>query len=72
VVEEAVTGILVEPGDVAGFAGAVLRLLGDQPLREEMGRAGRRRAEALFGVDRHVEGVLRAYGRVLGEGGVRG
>jgi glycosyltransferase involved in cell wall biosynthesis len=71
VVEDGVTGLLVEPGDVAGFAGAVLRLLGDQPLREEMGRAGRRRAGALFGVDRHVEGVLRAYGRVLGEGAVR-
>jgi glycosyltransferase involved in cell wall biosynthesis len=59
-------GVLVTPGDVGGFVAAVVRLLKDVPLREQMGRAGRRRAEALFDVDRHVAAVLDAYRSVLG------
>jgi glycosyltransferase involved in cell wall biosynthesis len=42
------TGYLVEPGDVAGMAAAVIRLLNDPELRGNMGRAGRLRAERLF------------------------
>jgi glycosyltransferase involved in cell wall biosynthesis len=61
VVEEGVTGFLVEPGDVAGFASAVVRLLEDPALRERLGSSGRRRAEARFGVEAHVSAVLDAY-----------
>jgi glycosyltransferase involved in cell wall biosynthesis len=65
VVEDGVTGVLVRPGDVDGFVTAIARLLDDLPLRERMGQAGRRRAEALFGVDRHVAAVLEAYRSIL-------
>lgn len=44
------TGILVEPGRPEALAAALRRLLGDAPLRGEMGRAARTRAEAEFSV----------------------
>jgi glycosyltransferase involved in cell wall biosynthesis len=46
VVEDGVSGILVDPGDVKGIANAVVRLLGDRAEAERMGLAGRERANA--------------------------
>jgi len=59
------TGYLVPPGDAPAFAAAVVRLLRDPALRARFGAAGRRRAEALFDVERHVARVLHAYASVL-------
>ena len=42
-VEDGVTGFLVEPGDVAGLRVALERLLADPMLRRRMGREARRR-----------------------------
>src|SRR5207302_1116688 len=42
-VEDGVTGYLVEPGDVAGLRAAIERLLADPALRRRLGRAGRAR-----------------------------
>jgi glycosyltransferase involved in cell wall biosynthesis len=61
VVEDQVTGLLVTPGDIHGFSSAVIRLLDDPALSERFGKAGRQRAETLFGVEAHVTGVLKAY-----------
>jgi glycosyltransferase involved in cell wall biosynthesis len=61
VVDDGVTGLLVKPVDVAGFASAVIRLLSDPAFRERLGSAGRRHAEARFGVAAHVAAVLDAY-----------
>jgi glycosyltransferase involved in cell wall biosynthesis len=61
VVDDGVTGLLVEPGDTGAFASAVIRLLADPALRSRLGRAGRRRVEERFTVDAHVAGVLEAY-----------
>jgi len=61
IVEHDVTGLLVPPGDVRGFADAVQRLLADPALRHSLGAAARRRAEALFAVGPHAERVLEAY-----------
>ncbi len=41
-------GLLVEPNDVAGLAEAMAAILDDPKRADEMGRAGRRRAEQLF------------------------
>ena len=57
-VVDGATGVLVAPGDVAGLAGALRRLVGDAGLRGAMGAAGRARALALYD-----EGVV--VGRVL-------
>ena len=42
------TGLLVPPGDPAGLAAALQRLIDDPDLALRMGRRGRQRAEALF------------------------
>jgi len=56
------TGLLVEPGDVDGFAAAVVRLLEDVPLRERLGSAATRDLRERFAWERLVETVERAYG----------
>jgi glycosyltransferase involved in cell wall biosynthesis len=56
------TGWLVEPGDVASFADAVVRLLQDARLRERLGRAAARDVRSRLAWERLVETVERAYG----------
>jgi glycosyltransferase involved in cell wall biosynthesis len=55
------TGWLVEAGDVAGFAGAVVRLLEDAPLRERLGRAAAQDVQGRLAWERLAETVERAY-----------
>lgn len=54
------TGLLVEPGDVAGLAQAMGRLAGDAALRERLGVAARERAKA-FSAERAID----SYERLL-------
>lgn len=56
------TGWLVPPGDVVAFAGAVVRLLEDAPLRTRMGDAAARDVRERLAWDRLVQTVERAYG----------
>jgi len=67
VVENGVTGLLVPTADVGAFTVAVVRLLEDPMLCQRLGGAGRRRAEARFGIEAHAAGVFEAY-RVVLEG----
>ncbi len=55
-------GWLVEPGDVDGFADAVVRLLEDASLRDRLGESAARDARERFAWERLVENVERAYG----------
>lgn len=48
IIDEGVTGRLVEPGDIHGFAQAMLALIDDPLLRAQMGAAGRERAVRLY------------------------
>lgn len=57
------TGFLTEPGDAQGLASHVITLLRDPALREQMGRAGRARVEALFS----AEAMTAAYRQALQE-----
>lgn len=66
VVEHGVTGLLVEPGDVAGLAEAVLSLLQDATLRRRYGEAGRRRAESQFDQRRLIARMQGVYRDILG------
>lgn len=65
VVEDGVTGFLVPSADVGAFTAAVVRLLDDPVLCRRLGGAGRRRAEARFGIEAHAASVLEAYRAVL-------
>jgi sugar transferase (PEP-CTERM/EpsH1 system associated) len=53
-VDETRSGFLVPPRDPVALAEAILCLALDRSRRESMGAAGRRRAEACFGLDRMV------------------
>ena len=55
------TGWLVEPGDVAAFAEAVVRLLDDAPLRQRLGEAAARDLRERFAWEHLVETVEWAY-----------
>jgi glycosyltransferase involved in cell wall biosynthesis len=61
IVEHGVTGILVEPGDVAGLAGALDRLTGDRELAVKMGDAGHARASRLFALPQMVSAMESVY-----------
>jgi glycosyltransferase involved in cell wall biosynthesis len=63
VVAEEKTGLLVPPEDSHTLAAAIIRLLKDRPLRESMGREGRKLVEADFSTDRMVEKMHALYHR---------
>ncbi len=63
-VEDGVTGILVEPEDAPGFAAAVKRLLENEPLRRQMGAAGRERARMLFSPETYRARMMAIYGEL--------
>jgi glycosyltransferase involved in cell wall biosynthesis len=53
------------------MAARCIEILKDDEHRREMGRAGRRRAAALFSADRVVSQYERLYERALAGSGVR-
>ena len=65
VVKHTETGYLLPVGDVEGMAARTLEILKCDERRRAMGRAGRRRAEALFGAERIVNQYERYYEKVL-------
>lgn len=64
-VDNGVDGLLVEPGDAAGLANAVSRLLDDPGLRTRMGNAGRKKATERFALTKSIEAVHGVYDEVL-------
>jgi len=60
VIEHERTGILCPPGDVEVAATAVLRLLGDEPLRGRLGAAALAEAEATYSWSAHTRRILDA------------
>jgi L-malate glycosyltransferase len=61
IVEPQVTGLLVPPGDVDGFAAAVQSLVCDPIRRAAMGEQGRRRVAERFSPQRHVAQIEQVY-----------
>lgn len=65
VVDEGRSGMLVSPGDPAGLATAITRLLEAPALRREMGEGGRRIVLERFNVHRNIQELEELYRRVL-------
>lgn len=61
------TGILIPAGESGAIATAILDLLRNEPQRKAMGVAGRKRAEDLFDIRRHVRRVEEVYDALLGD-----
>lgn len=66
VVDDGVTGILVEPRDHHGLAAAIVRLIKDEQSRQRMAAAGFERVSAGFTVERMVAETANVYARVAG------
>ncbi len=61
-VEDGMTGFVVERGDAAAIADGILKLVADPALRERMGQAGREAARIKFDLEQNVERVVELYG----------
>jgi L-malate glycosyltransferase len=66
VVEDQVTGLLVEPRDHHALAAAIVRLIRDEQNRQRMGGAGFERVSERFTVERMVAETANVYARVAG------
>ncbi len=64
-VEEGVNALLVEPGDVAGLAAVLGRLLDEPALRHAFGAHGRRRYEQLFTARTMAERIIACTGALF-------
>jgi glycosyltransferase involved in cell wall biosynthesis len=61
------TGLIFTPGDVQALNAAVLRLIGDEPLRIRLGAAARQKAIASLSVDRMVDAYVDLATRIAAE-----
>lgn len=64
-VEDGVTGLLVDPDTPENLAAAMVRLLGDEARRREMGVAARNRILTHFTLERQADEVERIYREML-------
>jgi glycosyltransferase involved in cell wall biosynthesis len=71
IVRDGATGYLVAPRDPEALA-ARIRALADPATRDRMGRAGRERAVALFGLPRYRERITAAVAQALSRSGGAG
>ena len=65
VVDDGVTGILVDPSSPVALESALLRIAADPELRDRMGAAGARRARDVFSLESMVDGTLAVYDELL-------
>ncbi|UCD95468.1 MAG: glycosyltransferase [Candidatus Zixiibacteriota bacterium] len=65
VVIDGKTGILVPPGDAAGLAEAIIRLVEDADLRKKMGEAGRQHVAAKYRWENCLDQMVQIYERAM-------
>jgi glycosyltransferase involved in cell wall biosynthesis len=65
-VQDNITGLLFEAGNVHMLANQINRLITDPPLRKQMGAAGRKRVERYFSLGTHNAELMNIYNKVLG------
>jgi glycosyltransferase involved in cell wall biosynthesis len=70
-VQEGGNGILCPQGDARSLADALKRLIGDDNLRAEMGRAGRERFENEFTLERFEHRLTQILGELAGQCSLR-
>jgi glycosyltransferase involved in cell wall biosynthesis len=58
-------GLFVRPADPASLARAILRLIGDEPMREAQGRSARRFVERGYSWDAVAAKTLAVYRELL-------
>lgn len=71
-VDDGVTGLLVEVGDIDGLADALSTVVDDPALAVRLGAAGRERVASEFGADRCVQAYVERYGALVGRWSAEG
>ena len=66
-IDDGVTGRLLPTGDIHVVSKAILRLLEDDKMRDDMGKAARRRAEEVFDVRKNTRLLESVYAELLGQ-----
>ena len=69
-IEDGVTGLLVEQRDHEALAAAVARLMRDPDLRRRLGQAGLRRVRSRFSHSRGIDQLARRFGLAETAGGL--
>jgi len=72
VIEDGVSGLLTPPLDAVALRRAIVRLLGDEELRQRLRSGARRRIEEHYSIDREVAAHQEMYLRIMGARGARG
>lgn len=70
VVQHEVSGLLVEPGDSAGLAHAIGRVVANGDLRRTLGERARAFVVPRFGFDHYVDSMTSLYDRLLAQKGL--
>jgi glycosyltransferase involved in cell wall biosynthesis len=65
VIENGISGLLVEPGDVEGIAGAVKRLLNNPREAEEIGKNALRTVSEGFSSEKMIQDYLSLYSQLV-------
>jgi len=65
ILENEKTGLLFPPGDVLAMASQVEKLLDQPELLQKLARSGQVRAQKVFSLEKHVQGVLDFYQEIL-------
>lgn len=67
IIEDGISGLLVEPEDADALAKAINHLIEDKDLREKMGKAARKRVETTFSIEREVSAHEQLYLELMGK-----
>jgi glycosyltransferase involved in cell wall biosynthesis len=67
VVQDSVSGLLVEPGNATELAAAMVRVLQDGELGARLGREGRAFVRPRFGVDGYIASMTALYDKLLND-----
>ncbi len=67
--DDGVSGMLVPPGDAMTLAAVLRRLIADSALRERLAAEARSQARARFGLNAHLDALVRLYREGLSERG---
>ncbi|MGR3292470.1 MAG: glycosyltransferase family 4 protein, partial [Candidatus Scalindua sp.] len=65
IVQDGITGFLVKPKDPSGMAKCIVKLLHNTSLSEQYGKAGRKRVEEMFTIERNIKETEDVYLELL-------
>ncbi|HEX6693852.1 MAG TPA: glycosyltransferase family 4 protein [Longimicrobiales bacterium] len=68
IIEDGVTGVLVDPSDATALSAAVTRLLENPAYAEEIGSRAAQRARAYYSTERYASDVMKVYEKVFSAG----